>query len=164
MSMRTSLDSGLLSNASTGFYQDIAEFLAKPYPLYNGTFSGTDNSGTFPLTDCLTNFFTHPIYSNKVSGFLGIRATFVLRLQVNAERFQQGRYLLCFAPLMTNSASGYPGSLPRLTQVRATPTNVTQLPKVELDLNCDTEAILEIPYVSPYSHYNLLTGVGDHGC
>lgn len=164
MKMPVRMDAGLLSTASTGFKQDIDTFLAKPYPIYTGAFSTTDTSGTFPVNQVLTTLCALDIYKQKIKGHLGLRCTVELRIQFNAERFMQGRYILAFMPMVTNtSLTGYQHSDSKSLQCRFNKTTVTQLPHVEFDLNTDTEAVLEIPYVSPYSHFRPKDGQGDVG-
>jgi len=156
---------GLLSSASTSTPQDLKTFLAKPYPLVEGTLSSTDTTATFSAVEIFSTLMALPIYKQKVNGHMGIRATVVLRLQVNAERFMQGRYILALEPFVTaaSNANGYQHSSEKDLQFLNSKTTITQLPHVQFDLNCDTEATLRIPYVSPYSHYSMPTGHGDVG-
>jgi hypothetical protein len=147
------MDNGLASNTTNSPEQTIKSFLAKPYPIQQGLLSTTDNSGTFAYFDPISSVLTQSIYKNKIDGHLGFKATIIVRLQINAERFQQGRYILAFLPFNTATyTSG--SSYAKLHTVNL--TTVTQLPHVEIDLNCDTEAVLEIPYVSPTSHYSII--------
>jgi len=91
-------------------------------------------------------------YVQKANGFYGFRANFVVRLQVNANRFQQGRILLYYKP--------YPYRYTYFDVTGNTPASldlysVTQLPRVELDLSTETEVTLVIPYYSPFPWYPL---------
>lgn len=143
-------------------------FLSKPIRLGAGTFGVADTVSTFPKY-ILPNevFASTPIFLPKIAGFLGFRADIILRLQVNANKFQQGRYMLCFTPsggANHNSATGQLNYLAHTNTLIAR----TQLPHVELDLSCDTEAILRIPYVSclnytPWSSINGATYYGSIG-
>jgi hypothetical protein len=153
---RVQIDNGLSSNAVNSSEQTIKSFLAKPFPVAQGLFQSSDNSSTFSLFDPMSSVLTNSIYKNKIDGHLGFRATTIVRLQVNAERFQQGRYMLCFLPLNTSQYNGG-GAFQRMHTVNK--TTVTQLPHVEIDLNCDTEVVLEIPYITPASHYSILDGL-----
>lgn len=136
----------LKSTAEASYQQDIKEFLAKPIILRSGVFSGTIT----PLfNNLLTDLFQKDIWQRKLQGFLGIRATVVVRLQLNANKFQQGRLIMAYVP-------GGPDSFYRYDI-----TPMTQLPHVEMDINSDTSAIIEIPYVTPYTHFNLLSGAGE---
>lgn len=165
MPMQVPLNSNLLSSASLGLDQDLKTFLEKPFPVVRGVFSTSDVSTSTQIHQVFNQMQAQEIYAHKLRGFLGIRATVVLRLQLNAERFMQGRYILAFMPMVTQAwaPNGYANSDARSKQMRCSATTVTQLPHVQFDLNCDTQATLEIPYVSPYSHYSLATGHGDVG-
>lgn len=167
MANQVSMNPGLLLSATTGFKQDIVNFLEKPYPLQVGTFQSSDGPGTFPPVQLFKTITAIDIYGSKLKGALGLRATIVLKIQMNGDRFMQGRYIMGLLPMVTatqgTSAGDYLNSINRMRQMLSTKTSVTQLPRVEFDLNCDTEAILEIPYVSPYSHYAFNSKHGDVG-
>lgn len=154
MNKRVFMDNGLSSNATISSRQTIESFLEKPFPFVQGLLQTSDNSSSFTPFDPITQVLSNAIFKNKIDGHLGFRATTIVRLQVNAERFQQGRYILAFIPFDTVTYVNADPSYRRSHTVNL--TTVTQLPHVELDLNCDTEAVLEIPYVSPASHYSIL--------
>lgn len=162
-----SLDQRLVASASTSLMQDIIAFLAKPYPLYTGTLASTDTSSTFSPFDLFAPLLSKDIYYQKVKGHMGIRADVCLRLQVNANRFQQGRYILAFLPTV-GADQTFQNTINQVIKYRFNPTTVTQLPHVELDIGSETEAILEIKYVNALTHYLLYTnnsskGVGSPG-
>nr|WPR17566.1 MAG: structural polyprotein [Pseudoscorpian dicistrovirus 2] len=165
MNMQTSIPLGLKVTASTGMSQDLVDFLAKPYPIQSGVFQATDTSSTFPLNALLGGILSLDIYHQKIKGHLGIRCSVKLRIQFNADRFMQGRYILAFEPFVqsTTGAQTFYQGYQKDNQMRNSKTTVTQLPHVQFDLNCDTEAILEIPFVSPYSHYGINTSTGELG-
>lgn len=165
MPMQVPLNANFLSAASLGVSQDLKMFLEKPFPVVRSVFQTSDIPGSTQIHQVFNQMQAQEIYAHKLRGFLGIRATVVLRLQLNAERFMQGRYILAFMPMVTQSwaPNGYANSAARSKQMRCSATTVTQLPHVQFDLNCDTQATLEIPYISPYSHYSLTTGHGDVG-
>lgn len=134
----------------------LRSFLEKPVSLDSGLLSSTDVSTTFTPSAIIQALLNSSIYSNKVQGFLGFRANIELTLVVNAQRFQQGRYMLYYVP---TCGSGMQGGVNRivgwLNMHEANLTTRTQLPHVELDVNCDTKATLHIPYVSALSCYPL---------
>jgi hypothetical protein len=143
-----------LSSGDSGFSQDIKDFLAKPIELQTGVIQSTDTSTTFALMDVLQLHLATTPAVTKVTGFLGIRATQVFRLQINANRMQQGRYILYWIPM---GGAGKPGGSysTELLIRRTNKTTVTQLPHVEIDINNTTEAILEVPFVSALPYYPL---------
>lgn len=136
-----------LDSANTGVTQEVAVFLSKPYLLSSGNFATTDSFAT-------SNYFQSRIYHavitgntiwyNKVSGNYVTRGTLVFTLFVNANRFQQGRYILAWCPdggAAQNSSIFVAGHSAKLTQV-------TQLPHVEIDLSMDTQAVLHVPFIN----------------
>lgn len=92
------------------------------------------------------------LYLNKFSGYLGFRATQVFRLVVNANPMQQGRYMMYAVHLggvATSAALAYAAASANTLVQR------TQLPHVEIDIACDTEATLRVPYVSSLNYFPL---------
>lgn len=135
--------------------QDIKTFLAKPAILLSGSFTTTDTISTFSdINNPFDNFVQSAnILKPKLEGFLGFRATTVYKLVVNANRFQQGRYNMCYVHL--GGADGTSKTNNWANDHIATLVQRTTLPHVELDLCCDTEAILRIPYNSAMNFYPL---------
>lgn len=140
-----------------GYDQGLHEFLAKPVELINFVWTGGTAAGaSLGNTDLPEDALSNGVYSEKIRGFLGFRGTAVLRLQVNGNKFQQGRLLMVFVP--QGQVSGVlPGE--RIRSLMA----ATQLPRVELDLSTDTEVVMEIPYISPTPFYNMQSGDGPMG-
>lgn len=137
---------------------EIENFLGRPVLCASGVWSTTSLVGsqlqTIPLPSAC---FSNAAYADKVRGFFGFRAKMVCRVQVNSQRFQQGRLLLHYLP-QTATMSTYR----RLTALASLVT-ITQQPRVDLNLNEDTEVRLEIPYVSNSLYYSLADGSFDFG-
>jgi hypothetical protein len=149
----------------TGFTQDLKAFLAKPFAIQKGVLQSTDAVNTFSYIATPSAIINQEPYVSKMKGFVGFRAKAVFRLQVNANRFQQGRYMLIWIPSGGGSTTTNRGILWRNSRI-ATLYQRTQLPHVELDLCCDTEATLVVPYVSALNYFPVnSTGlsVGDTG-
>jgi hypothetical protein len=144
-----------LDSATTYTTQDIKDFLAKPYETQSGSLSTTDIPSTFAQIEVLDVMVNTDPYQSKLKGFLGIRADMIVRLVVNASRFQQGRYILFWVPFGGEGVAYSNATTVGINMRLATKTQVTQLPHVELDLSSDTEAVLTIPYTSVLSHYPL---------
>lgn len=121
----------------------------KPYRFVTGSLSSSDNNSTFANHALPTAITALEPYASKLKGFLGMRADICVRFQVNANKFQQGRYILAFCPMV---GSGTNNSEVSTNMRYANLTTITQLPHVEIDLSMETEAILRIPYVSVSSH------------
>lgn len=148
----------LLSNISDGQAHDIKQFLSRPVAVSEG--SWTVSNGSTVVLDSIalpgrliTEF---PMFSQKITGFLGFRAKVVLRLQVNCNRFMQGRLVMSFFPQAADFVSKFAYYNSSLVQI-------TQLPRVDFDAASDTEVQLEIPYVSPYLAYNTTNNTGQMG-
>lgn len=77
-------------------------------------------------------------------------------MEVSGNIFQQGRLLCHFLP--QGQVSGvYPGMRNRSL------TAMTQQPRVELDLNCDSSVEMEVPYMSPFPYYSVYDQSGPWG-
>jgi len=131
----------------------IQSFLSRPYIITTGNLATTQaqNSSLLPFTTRVPTDVLPPIYTDKLQGFYGFKADFVVRLQVNANRFQQGRLLMYYFPW---AQSDYSGQFTRFTSFPSL-TAITQLPRVELDLSTETEVTLRIPYYSPFPYFPL---------
>lgn len=164
VNFRTNLDKLNFSSSSDNYKQEIVDFLAKPVILVSNTFQSTDGVTTFADSyqprGALNAF---PLYSSKLSGYLGFRATQVIRLVVNANPFQQGRYIL--AAVQMGGACTAKSKLVADMMLN-TLVQRTTLPHVEIDLACDSEAVLKVPFLSYQNFYpmNAITGGNDNGC
>lgn len=133
--------------------QDIKTFLGIPRVIQNGNLSITDTSTSFSPIRCPVDILSSNIFRDKIKGYYGMRFKMVFTLNVNAERFQQGRYRLCYVPLggtaQTNDIDLW------VNQHSATLVQRSNLPGVDIDLNCDTTAVLEIPFSMAADFYML---------
>lgn len=160
----TTLSSFLVNSSIGHTKQDILSFLAKPVLLQSGTLRTDDAVTSFAPIILPKAALSTALYSAKTQGFLGIKCDITLRITLNATRFQQGRYMLCATYIGGSTFTGTTIS-DKGTAWYYAHTNTkyarTQLPRVELDLNCDTEGTLTIPYVSALNYYPL-AGVSDN--
>jgi hypothetical protein len=142
----------LLTSPHTGVSQEIRDFLAKPYQVASGVFQATDTVNMVLSNPSLPSAFISPnVVFWKLAGNFAFRGTCTVTLVLNANRFQQGRYILAWIPdgggsRVTGTTNTYNSRITCLTQV-------TQLPHVEMDLNCDTEVSLEIPTINAVGWY-----------
>lgn len=129
--------------------QDIAMFLGKPYvaPRVPWTSADLSNSvlSSFSIKDILR---AHLPWSRKYQGYRYMRGTAVVRLELNAQPFQAGKLLVHFLP----QYGARPSFVSKLQCLAAK----TQQYSVEIDCR-DSAAMLRIPYISPFSHCNLLS-------
>ncbi len=149
----------LFKNVVVNQEQDIKDFLNKPFLLDSGSLAVGDTVSTFtPFTLFDSIFAGSSLYADKVRGFLGFKADTVFTLQINATRFIQGRYMLCFYP-SGGAQSNVDGDL-GLAMHRFSLTTRTQCPHVEIDLACETQVVMKVPYVSSYPFYPLRSIAG----
>lgn len=125
--------------------------LSQPVPLVAGTISTAA-----PLN---LSFFSHSslfsassFHLDKVRGYLGIRATVVVRLVINATKFTSGRLVLSYQPMQQY-----------YVERRDDYRQIGQLCHVEADLATDTEVVLRIPHRGPYSHFDIVNKLYDTG-
>lgn len=138
--------------------------MAKPVIILSGDLQAGDTVSTFASTFQPRNALaSNPLYTNKLAGYLGFRAKQVIRMVVNANPFQQGRYMLYVVHL---GGSASVASLSAANAVSNTLVQRSVLPHVEIDIACDSEAVIEIPYLSQYNYFPLaaLTAAVDTGC
>jgi hypothetical protein len=147
----------VVDSASSGnLDQSIASFMAKPYPVATGSITTANLAGSLVFRfDIAPQLTSRTIWNDKVKGWMNMRGTAKVRLQINANPFQAGRLILAYIPQYSHSPRSY---TPHLTTLMT----ITQLPHVEMSFQ-DAECELEIPYISPTTHYNILTGYYDWG-
>jgi hypothetical protein len=142
----------------------IDVYLAKPEIVVEGVFQSTDGPNTFSNYNVNIGLGT-AMKAAKLAGVYGYRYDAVVTLQLNATRFQQGRYILAFlstAGQLVNSAA----YTAHIKAHRYSLVQITQLPHVEIDVNCDTQVSLTIPYCSAvnYETNNGFASAPGYGC
>jgi len=154
-SMAIDIDPSFINSSSDSLSQEIRDFLQKPVIVATGNFATTDTYSTFSEflspSDILGS--NSAMMADKLKGYLGFRATTVLRLVVNATRFQQGRYNVQFIPTGGAIIGASGNARNRINAISSTLVQRIQLPHVELDLNCDTEAVLKYKFNSAYNFF-----------
>nr|ULF99842.1 MAG: hypothetical protein 2 [Cripavirus sp.] len=135
----------------------IRDFLSRPIIVQTGLWNSTDITETQLYTaNFPESLISNTMYQEKLRGFVGLRATLVIKVQVNSQPFQQGRLMLQYYP--------YAQYMPnRVTLVNSTLQGRSGCPRTDLDLSVGTEVEMRIPYVSPHVYYNLITGQGSFG-
>lgn len=146
------IDNLLYSSSSSNFNQDdIKTFLRKPVILGQGNLSTTDTVATLlysaDLPYSVINASASTIYQDKLRGFLGIRCDIHLRWQINGERFQRGRYMILAIPT-GGSPSSQTSTAASINAHSNTLVQRTQCMRMEMDINCDTEANMDLPFIS----------------
>lgn len=136
-------------------FTEIKSFLARPFYV-----SETDWTQAAAVNADIAQFSigtilnTNVTYRNKLSGYNLIRGTAVVRIQLNANPFQQGKLLMHFVPVYDERYGA--------DSVNKFMLQKTQHPGVQLDCR-ETEAVIKIPYVTPNLYYDLTTSKYDWG-
>lgn len=135
----------------------ITDFLSRPVAITTGLWNAATASGSQLYT---TNFpdalISQPMYQDKLRGFVGLRATLVVKVQVNSQPFQQGRLLLQYIPYAQYMQN-------RVALINSTLQGRTGCPRTDLDLSVGTEIEMRIPMATPHLYFNLITGQGSFG-
>lgn len=92
-----------------------------------------------------------PLVRNKLDGFTSLRATCVVKLQVNAQPFQAGRLLISAVPVPTLLQD-------RAVWIKKAVGLQQPINHVQLDISKQTEVSLRIPFVSPFNSFDLVHG------
>jgi len=147
---KITINRDLYDISTDNYTQEIKTFLAKPFAIYSNSFAASQSVSTFPDIAFPNILFTNTLMTKKLEGFFGFRATLVFTINVNASRFQQGRYIMAWIP--TGGAVLNTKTQLDVDAHKNTITQRTQLQRVEIDLNCITSGILRVPFVSVLNH------------
>lgn len=155
----SSLPSLLHQSSEVTNSNDIVKFLGKPYRWWSGFLNTSGESTATPIVSLANpeGILASPIFANKLSGFMGFRATTVVRIVINATPFHMGRYMLVYVPLGGARVSASVSSV--FNSHVNTLYERTQLHRVELDVTCDTEAVIRVPFNSALNYFPLRTKV-----
>lgn len=150
-------DSDVVDSSTSGYAdQSIDSFMRKPIPVVTGLLTTVSGAGTllnrFSISQTL---LATPIWTEKLKGFINVRGTAKVKLQLNANPFQAGRLILAYIPQYEQNPRPFGQHLRNLM-------TITQLPHVEMSFQ-DAEAELEIPYISPTTHFNMQSDEFDWG-
>lgn len=148
------IPNSIVSKSTDEIHQDLKDFLQKPVLVSSGNLNTTDTASTFTAINFPTFYGTVDLYKQKFKGNYGVRMDLRFRLVLNANRFQMGRYMLVWLPF-GGSDLGI-NNVPRWNAAHVfSLTQRSQLPHAEIDLNCDTEVELLIPFASAVNFVNI---------
>lgn len=129
----------------------VVSYLQRPQLIKTIDWAPGTTQGTVLTTiDIPDDLMTSMVY-DKLDGFSSFRADTVFRVQVNAQPFQCGRLIMAYIPMPTLLGT-------RLAELTRAMDRIVALPHVQLDISEQSEVTLQVPYVSPYSAYNLVEG------
>lgn len=138
----TFADDQLFSEINISGVKDLKALIERPVRLQAGTFSASDTTRLYSSDPFLALMNT---WSTKLDRAQLVKADVEVILQVNAMRFQAGRYLLAFL-----SSFGHTTADANFTAYdkmhAATLMQLTQLPHVEIDIAYETQVSMVIPW------------------
>lgn len=99
----------------------------------------------------IPNSMLIPLVRNKLDGFTSLRATCVVKLQINAQPFQAGRLIMSAIPVPTLLQD-------RAVWIKKAVALQQPINHVQIDIAKQTEVSLRIPFVSPFNSFDLIHG------
>lgn len=150
------------SSFQVGPSGSIEDYLSRPFLILSGQFGAGDGAGTHANYRISDRLYLNTALTQKVQGKYLSKFDIKLKLVVNADRFQQGRYILAGIPI----AGSAENTVLWLNSHRHTLVQITQLPHVEIDLSTDSEVEITLPWVGPFlgmstASWNSHDGVGN---
>lgn len=140
------------SSVDINYAESVRSFLTRPYPVFQGTWTGDDLFNTELLNiDPLQVYLNIPVVSGKLQGFNYLRAGIKFELRLNGTRFHYG--LLCGAFFPLSLMKTYDSSQ---THVEA----MTMFPSTIVDPSSSEIGTFTVPYVYP-RHFLRLTDADD---
>jgi len=165
LAMSTDLQQSYLNmSVANDKSHSLNSFLQRPIRIFSGQFTTSMAQGAPIFTGTFPDLLLQdPMYNEKTRGFVGLRANVEITVQVNAQKFQQGRLRLQYLPYNKYLVN-------EQNRITATLTGRVSAPGVDIDI-CGgsnpqsrvAQAKFEIPYVSPHTYFNLITGFGTMG-
>jgi len=146
-----------ICDADTTVVRDmsIPDYLRRPQLLSTFDLTTVSVSNAIVYQTDIGVILNNVFYASKLKGYGYVRGTCNIRVTINCSPFQQGRLLIHFLPMVEDN--GVITSMKNFDLA----TKTTQI-GVELDFR-DTTAVLQIPYITPYSFYNRNRAVGSWG-
>lgn len=127
----------------------IVKFLERPYLAGSGSMAVTDTATTFGNIEWGSNTQV-TMLKEKLNGVMVLKATLVVEITFNANRFQAGRYILGYIPT-GGQRTTVSTNTNWINMKKFTKRQVTQLPHVQFDLNTTKSAVLRIPWAAGHT-------------
>lgn len=155
--------SWLTLNDTQSIEQTLMSFLNKPIVLAQSTFSVSDTYSFFNsyfMPNAALTSTPGQLWLNKLYGFFGIRMDMRFKLVVNANKFQQGRYMVGWVPFAGAHGTSSDLKLTLFNNMHmATLIQRTTVPHVEIDLNTQTTAELLVPFTSTQNFWPINSAI-----
>jgi len=141
-------------------YADIKAFLMRPVLIANGQWTTAQAQNTNLNSGSISSLLTSvTMWQEKVKGFNLIRGDFMIKIQINASPFHQGKLLLHYLPAYKQ----FVAVNPRYGKFKnAHLTQKIQHPHVEIDCR-KTSVVMKIPYIAPTAFYAFKENYYDWG-
>lgn len=141
-------DPRLIEAGQEADHHSLYNFLQRPVKIGTALLNGTQNINNVVFSwDVPTQLYTVPMWADKIKGFRFFRATLNFHFLLNGNTFSAGRWLAWWSPFHDQRGS----RAPILSR-----SHITAYPSVEIDLGSKATSHLSIPYVSPYSHIDVI--------
>jgi hypothetical protein len=136
--------------------QSISDFLKKPIVIYDSSIS-TATTGLLYDEDCTRNVYTGgtTLWDVKLRNIYGLKFKSVFTMKINGSRFDQGMVSMSFMPTGGYCVNTQPYD-PANRIYAFSKTQLTTMQHVNFNINCDSSAILEIPWISAYPFLKLI--------
>lgn len=134
-------------------FSSIKDFLAKPYLVSSTQWTTSQAAQANVWVQDLAGYLNGggssiATWTNKLLGFNLVRGDFHIRVEMTANRFQQGMLVLHYLPCVANFSTNY------ANMHNATLNGVLQQPHVLINA-ADSSAEICVPYIAPTSHFDL---------
>lgn len=157
------LPRALTTALSDGRVHEIKNFLKRPIPIFNATWTSSSVTNTNLASITLPNqFLLHPMVYQKIRGFYSFKGTAIVTITLNATRFQAGRLMATFFPCFNPNAPTNSNSV-RYWNISPSIALSSMLPRIELDAATDSMVRFKVPYKSTELAFNMLSGEGCQG-
>lgn len=135
---------------------EISSVLARPILMTTFDWSASTGSlGELARIHLPADWFKQSMVKQKLANFKYLRCDFVVEVQINAQPFNAGALIGWFEPL-ADQQSARPSSV-------ATLAGITGYPSTQWRCGEETALKLTIPFITPLSHIDLVTGLGTFG-
>jgi len=152
LASRVEPPSSALASARETRDHSIKDIVGRPYYMYTTSWHIEDQPGAQLAHFILpADLLAVPTVKEKLQGFAFFRGGVKLTIEVNAQPFQQGRLIAVFHPGITD------------TNAVVNLTHLTGYPLREIDIQTAQTMSIDVPFVAPVSHINLVKSWGNIG-
>lgn len=145
----------LKTTAVEGRGHNIIDFLERVYKIADGTIpeggSPGDVLNTYTFPDIMLGLKQ---IKNKISGFMNFRASVEVTFVITAQPAQLGGLRLTYFPDIDDD---------QLALRSQHVLQLSQCPHITINITKNQNSSIKLPWISPYTHRNLVTGVGRNG-